>query len=289
MPSVLMVNLLTLSPSNYFLSGHRIWDLEFNDDRFKEEAANWTNKYLVGPHIYSQCADTYFVGGYKVVDTDSDYIRTYKDLPPHDIIYFSIYVTLIDKWMPLSNMYFLFDRRAYAVPVFLLDYTHDFPTDICGDPAINDLHEINIIGKVKHPNPELTLRIGTVTHYDPSVRSFGFRDIILLFRNATEDEVAQVCGNSDVTLPLSECACKEGQFKPLVSPCEQCNAACQTCMGSSPSQCFECSNQYFYDGWECTKCMDYCLTCSTDLGGKCTKCESGAILDLEGNCQSKRI
>jgi len=257
-----------------------IRDLESNEyNAFMSDVAKWSSSAKVSsPTIYTLCSSTYMIGGPDADDAHT-FFKRYSGLPAHDMIYFSLTLSLIDNWHTSSSVAILFDQQDYDVGLFLTDTT-SFPQDECGEAAY-DLTGIRFYGKVKHKGTSLTLRITTVEH-DSDVKSIGFKDITLLFRSFTDDErykpdtiKANNCALASIPLQLKECQCLEGQYVDSTGSCQSCDPLCKTCLGPSTSQCLSCSENAFFDGTECAQCDSSCATCSGATETDCLSCNGG--------------
>jgi len=279
------------SALSFNINGVMIKDLEATDATFADEAAYWNgtaHSHSITTHLpaplYSQCGTNYVLGGSPVLSSDGSFQRKYKNIPPHEIIYYSIHLTLMNKWNSGSSIIILFDQDSFGAGVFLMDYIDDFLSDACGD-GDNDLPGIRIYGKAEHDEKSLNLRVLSTSHDSGEDRSFGIRDVVLLFRNKTDDEEeSQMCAVSSVPLHLGNCTCGEGFYEfPLGSGnCEECDDLCQTCLGPLTSQCMTCADDAFFNGTHCQKCHSSCETCSGPSDTDCLTCSSSDYFILGG-------
>ena len=262
-------------------------DLESTDAAgFGVEATQWTVSEVITSSIYTDCGGTQLLGGAGVLQTDATYQRTYKNLPPHDMIYYSLRIMLIDTWYFNASVVVLFDPKHYIIPALLFE-TADFTSNSCGNSGLNDLPLLKAYGKTTHTDSSLTLRVTSNTFYDPATRSYGFRDINLVFRNSTDQDTDGYCKIAGTTVRLRSCACPEGQYNDPSAGCKPCNTLCKTCLGPSASQCMECGPGAFYDGLSCSACSTGCSSCTGSAADQCTTCDSGYFFFSNKACISQ--
>jgi len=271
--------------------GNKRLDLESDvASVFHADAAFWTGSVsdpyapstpLTGT-LYDTCGSKIFMGLKNSFTSAIQFHRKYKDLPPHDIIYYSMQLSLLDGWYYDSSAIVLFDHQDYGVGVFLMDSAAHFLTSTCGDPFGQDLPEVHLYGKAEHTGKTLTLTVLGNSHSFAD-KFLGFRDISLIFRNKTvaeedEDDPRQFCGlAAGAALRNSNCKCGVGFFNEpygVDGACEPCDPLCKTCLGELPSQCMTCADDAFYDGEECQICHPSCKTCYGPEDYNCLTCES---------------
>jgi hypothetical protein len=93
--------------------------------------------------------------------------------------------------------------------------------------------------------------------------------------NECEDEM--ICEENEF------CLNTEGSYKCLV-----CNKACQTCSGSTASDCTKCASKHYRDvNGVCRPCHVSCVSsCSDDTSESCDMCDKGWIQNtVNGACQ----
>ncbi len=96
--SALTINgIFTQSPLANPPIGNELRDLESNTTYFQTETSYWTASNTVSPSIISsQCDGIWLLGGYGVTTTSTPFTRAYSSLPPHNAIYFLIFIWYID-------------------------------------------------------------------------------------------------------------------------------------------------------------------------------------------------
>src|SRR5690349_14004378 len=110
------------------------------------EAASWSISGIFNTSLpkFSLCNDTYLLGGYNILMPGKSFSRTYRDLPPHDIIYYSMNFWLIDSWDYGDSFTFLFDSKS-VTPWNHLSFSANFTNiDYCGSHNWNDQRDVRI-------------------------------------------------------------------------------------------------------------------------------------------------
>jgi len=261
--------------------GYQIKDLVLTDQNFIIEAASWTipPSSLISSARVSKCAGSYLLGGYDITQANAVFTRTYENLQDHAMIYFSLYIWLIDTWNPGDTFTIQFDD-------FLLDFwadfsSSDFPSNVCGSSSPNGLSNLRIIGMVPHSEPSLTLKITTY-----SGGSIGLRDLTFLCYNSLVliSDLAY-CGNWPFSTTLiCQCGLSESSFGS--GGCETCSIECESCFGPSSGECYACKDGYWFDGTRCQACDSACKTCYGGENGQCSTCKPGYYLYLNTTCLS---
>jgi len=278
---------------NYSLNGIMLRDLESNEvNAFMADVAKWSSSTAVtSPTIHSLCGSTYMLGG-PDADVAHTFSRRYLGLAEHDVIYYSITVSLIDNWHLGDSFAILFDQRSYGIGLFMMDTT-SFPQNECGASS-NDFTGVRYYGKAIHSGPTLTLRVATMSHHD-DVKSLGVRDVTLLFRSFTDEEKNKRartnidknnCALGSIPIEMGECKCLEGQYLDSHGVCQSCDPLCKTCLGPLTSQCLSCSQNAFFDGTQCAECHSSCATCLGSTETDCLSCNSGDYIFNGKACSS---
>lgn len=272
--------------------GYEIRDLNQNDASFIQDTSAWSATILRSTHIYSQCNQTYLLGGYTVLGPTSPssqvpmqgqyFERVYQNLPPHNAVYFSLTFWAIDSWdYPTDSFQLRFDNKV--MNGWTLSYT-DFVSSLCGNPNYKELPNIRIFGSFNHNALSLDMRVISQMDQATDDESFGFRDINLLFTNSSVSD--GICGRAPITVSPRQCTCTEGSYANPAgsSTCVSCDPACKSCFGSTASSCYQCADGYYYNGTQCVLCVSSCATCFGPANNQCLICKSGYFLFNNNTC-----
>jgi len=275
-------------------NNYMITDLTGKDDAaFALEVDDWssTSTNIINPDLYgtygvSPATPVFIMGGPTVLKTYGGFDRTYINLPPHNIIYFSMTVYMIGNWHYDSSFQIFFGKKSFTLGLFLMDYVTDFSTSAL-NTGLKDLPAIRVYGKARHRTSPLDFRVQLST-LDGEEKSLGFRDITLLFRTYTEEnpENNQMCGITEVPLQLNQCPCFESMYQDSNGLCKACDPLCKTCLGPATSQCLSCADNAYFDGEKCAECDPSCATCNGGTDTDCIKCNAGDFLLHKNACIS---
>jgi len=236
---------------------------------------------------YYECDGTYLLGGYDWKPTGSQlnefFSRQYTDLPPHKTIVYSFTIWNIGSWdlsgHPITNepdrIQFQFDNlpviEGYQDPIWT--GTEVRPGN-------------KILGRIAHTSSSLLLKFISQLDEDSLNESFGIRDIKLIFTDETLGADYQ-CAFSWDGLPFQSqvmCPCSSSQYQSAAtSACTSCDSACVSCFGSGPENCYECAEDFYFDGTACTACDSSCSDCIGSGANQCISCSSGYVL-FNGVC-----
>jgi len=154
----------------------------------------------------------------------------------------------------------------------------------CGG-SLYDYPSIITTGQVSHSIDSLTFKIQSVI--SSSSVSFGFRDVSLIFLNASTTPATSACSYSNTVLSVSSCLCSSGEYKSSSAiGCSSCDSACESCLGSSQDQCTSCKQGYSFYNQECSQCDSSCEQCTGASESDCITCPSGSYLYWNGTCLS---
>jgi len=193
------------------------------------------------------------------MNVGSYFERNYTDLPPHDLVAFSINFTLIDSWDSTDSLAIQVDEKDVARLYVTKGFGASFNATLCGNVTRKDAKDAILSGKTPHTGSKMKLR---VMNYMDSVsvdESFGFRDVQLIFLNSSSESPTTTSWCSMTpnfttvgTNMTTKCNCT------VISPgiCESCPANCSSCIGSTSSDCLECASGYSFYGDSC-KCAGY--------------------------------
>jgi hypothetical protein len=99
------------------------------------------------------------------------------------------------------------------------------------------------------------------------------------------DAGCQKCSN---TMPSQCITCLSGYFLQSDNTCQPCQSPCKTCSSSSSSSCLSCYNNAFLSGTQCLQCNtnSNCLTCSQSNTSLCLTCPYGYSLNSANTCSA---
>jgi len=255
-----------------------IQDLHLEGADFEGQSLEWTVSSLNNSSRVSSCNGHSILGGYNI---GADLAKTYTSLPPHNIVYYSFSIYLIDKWDQLS------DQLQIKLPGLstTLQGFNWLPRAgyLCGNPTIKDIGEMKVTGKVLHTGSSFTIQLNDFLNDPSNIESFGIRDVLLKPGNKSQGESSEFCG-SFVSSPSSSvfCDCPFGKYKNGTS-CSKCHSACESCYGPTAKDCYRCKPSAFWGPNGCEICSIGCNSCSSS--STCSKCQSGFFLyDFEQKC-----
>jgi len=286
--------------SGYNLDGTRLKDLYSTDSAsLTSESAPWVISSTSSSNRVTQCGPKYYFGGANILNPHGSFSRQYINLPPHDIIHFSISFALYDTvditdYIKISfgSVEFLTQTNPAATPIG----TNIILTNIspCGNGNKGGFFTFQ--GKALHTGDSVTLTLTSEFDEVAANENFGFRDINLLFLYADPGDATGRClqmSDMHFTETTNLCPCNPGSY-PSSSPpnCFYCDQSCSLCMGPSSSLCLDCKPTFFWNGTDCRcrddqaavqgQCLDCHDTCSTCYGpapAECSKCFQGRYMD----------
>jgi len=233
--------------------------LESNTTAFIDEVADWNATDLRDPLIYSQCADTYLLGGISRLGNstsqmDHYYQRIYTNLPPHTMIKYTFTFWALGYWRNESaDDYVQLSFDSQIVNNLTVDVAN-FPSDLCGSSNIKDLRDYRVFGIIGHSSSTLDLRVISKLTQSGN-RVIGIREINFLFDTGPPRDNYH-CGRAPISIPNDECPCIEGKYYDGVS-CQFCDSSCSSCYGPSLNECFQCKIPGIFDGTNCyVTCTD---------------------------------
>jgi len=287
MPPNSLFLILFLLPliQSYNFNGYQIKDLVLTGSNFISEVASWNipPASISSPQRYYICNGTYILGGFGVTLAGAIFKKTYKNLKPHSMIYFSINFWLIDSWDAGDTFSIKFDNTRLE---FWDDITFDdFQPDVCGLAAFSDLPYLQIVGKVPHDQPTLTIQVLSQLDQPSSDESIGFRDVTFhFFDNPVLISAPSYCGNFTLASDLT-CDCPMDEYSDGYGGCGgSCRIECQSCFGPTASECFACNDGFWFNGVSCEPCHSSCKTCYGRENGECSTCQDGKLLYLNNTC-----
>ena len=175
--------LIVLSHIHFSQLSYRIQDLNKNDEEgFAQQVALWTDQNSISSNLdYSRCNGSYLLGGYHALKSNTHFQKTYRNLPAHDTIYFSISLYVIDYWTQSDQIYvYIFTHLVFRSVWSKNNSTNN----ICGNPDYNDFGLVIAEGNNYHEAEAIRLRIYSSDNSNNS--SYGFRDIVIVFENQTD-------------------------------------------------------------------------------------------------------
>ena len=275
-----------------------IKDLTANDETsFKTEALSWTLTKFLNPaqRVYN-CNNIYYLGGYGLNSIAPTHTKIYSNLSSHDIIHYSITLTLIDSWNPDDAVLIRFDSISIK-PFYDIDYPN-FPAFTCGG-TFKDLVHFQVQGKMPHNSSSLNLTIISASDQDSTNEALGIRDVVVVFLTNTSSQPQQMFAqapNFNLLSQFKHTCGGTGTYNFTTNSCATCHANCSLCFGVASSQCLECTTGYAFYGDQCLLCFYQSndkITCFTECQGTrvlhstlfhtCV-CPSGKMLNYDDTC-----
>lgn len=257
------------------------------------EAVEWSMFGLINSsNNITSCGsagNSAIIGGIGVFNYNGYIQRIFYNLPPHNIVYFSISFFLIDNFQTGDHATVTIDSKTFSTGDFSLSKSL-FPTNICG-ASQNDLLSFYVLGKVFHSTNTITIKITSKVNQNPNTASFGVRQVTVNFANAFANDTEGTCSSSSqIDVADNSCGCRVGTYQnPLdTSQCLACHSLCQTCFGPNPTQCYMCnlSAQASWVNGECIKCDSTCATCFGPSSNQCTRCANTNFHKYDYSCPS---
>ena len=223
------------------------------------------------------------VGGTGAVQAYGDAsIRTYEDLPDHNMIFFTIYVLILDGWSSSDSFSLKFDDIEVEFEAFP-DGQTSFPTNACREGSERVGFQTTLQGKIPHEGSQLTFKLINKVTQDLLDRYLGFRSVSLLFATVpVASRTTKLCGDLRAISHPNNCLCPEGSYYDGAD-CIGCDPACRMCLGPSRSDCVICATDYMFNGTHCIKCHLSCEECFGETVNECTKCKSDKFL-IDTSC-----
>lgn len=270
---------------------------------FVSQASTWSSATLTNNvNTYSVCGGVYIMGGYGVLSGSNTYgeyfSKTFYNLQPHEMIYFSFNLFEIDSLDKNDFMQIRFDSRSFSSTWNMSSGNYNTSINYCGNPVsgvsgknYSDLVDVYIFGRAAHSGTTLTVQFVTMNaNGTSSDESYGFRDLYLLFAN-TSSPIAttqDMCAYSpSQVFSRGNCSCSTGYYYSYdSSSCSPCDELCTACFGASASMCYRCISGAGWNGTACVRCHSSCAECSGSSAGQCSACHSSEILYKGAYCIS---
>ena len=238
------------------LLGNILKDLESNDlASFQIETSFWngTNRKS-GKPLFALCDQKYYIGGFNLTRALPAFSRNYTNLPPHNVIYYSVTFQIIDSWDVADQFLLQFDNVNITSFKSAAHSRISADRNRCGKD-MNETIPMVFEGKISHSSISLNFVFFGGHDQDSTDESIGFRDIIFDFRNENPPITNQWCLRTNVTnLTYVKCNCTSSQYETSTFYCETCNSACSSCFGPSDSECFQCAPGFNFSGQNCVPC-----------------------------------
>lgn len=266
----------------FYKLGNNLFDLQGDTrEAFEYEASQWVTSSLITLDIKTSLSEnTYLLGGYNILsNSDREYFqRIYTDLPPHNIISFSIEFWAMGAWNPEYQDTFNLALDSIALNGWDLEQNSDWENRC--DLSHKDL-SFTIQGKIAHNRTGLDFRVIAKLSGPHKDKGFAFRDIHFHFLSTTDEIPNQICTTS-AFIPQRLCKCNLNDYESPV--------------GSG--QCFSLNtNEISIENLENKEpnalvysrllsgiiCDDSCLTCSGTTANDCLSCPSGFELTQIGS------
>ena len=300
-----MVSYLHTPKDIYHLSGYAIQDLETHDGRFPLEAASWhvyrsttqwdaSTEIIVSP-LYSRCDSFYLMGGYEPFQfikgqegpVQSPFIRTFIDLPAHQMFFFKVQIWNIDAYNP--SLYFgifsiSFDSGTYQQ----ICYNELSSPSQCGISSRSD-STLTVLGRRQHSASSLMVKVTPSGSMYYNNLSFGLRALSITLMTTSQGSDT-MCLRTDSLITdqcgTSYCSCPQGQFLNQLNQCSDCHSSCEECFGPTSLDCYTCSpaSRTSYNGLQCVACSQNCAKCSNLVPNKCLTCNEGYLLSFDSTC-----
>ena len=215
------------------------------------------------------------------MNVGSYFERNYTDLPPHDLVAFSINFTLIDSWDATDSLAIQIDETDVARLYVKKGSVATFNATLCGNTTRKDAKDAILSGKTPHTGSMMKLRVMNYMDSVSTDESFGFRDVQLIFLNSSSQStiISSWCSmtpNFTQTTINATTKCNCDVISPGI--CASCPANCTSCIGSTSSDCLECASGYYFNGDSC-KCAGYEFTKNKSCLTSCPSPLTTVILD----------
>ena len=203
------------------------------------------------------------------------------------MIYFRVRFYIIDSWQSPDTVILQFDGRNFSIG----DMSQNklmFTNNHCGSSG-DDAADIFYAGKSNHNGSNVTVRVISNINRRPSVASFGFRKLSLLFVNRSSSDFEMSCVFSTYSLTNNYCGCEYGYYKDTITnKCKPCHQYCLHCFGPLSNQCYACSMNpaASFNGTHCFPCADGCINCFGPASNQCTACDDRHWHKWDYTCQS---
>jgi len=198
------------------------------------------------------------------------------------MIYLSFTMWRVDSWDANDHFILMVDDQIFNITSALF---LNGPANLCGNPVFKELPPMQLFLRTSHNKTTLNLTFISTFTEDSINESFGIRDISIIFRFNLTGELPILYGDG-FRLPAQAVNynCSPGSYPDSPTTCAMCDISCKYCYGPSNAECFECANDYFYDGEVSSKCDALCQACSGSSSNQCTKCNSTQYLNFDGSC-----
>ena len=264
--------------------------MEKNNSCFVSDTPSWSASNLrPSQKIWSTCGGTYLVGGYGILGNDTTawqlgeyFSRTYTNLPPHTMLYFTYSWWAIDSWNGSPDSFQVAVDSTVFAGWNTLSFANYPSSQLCGGTGSSngDLPNIRVFARVLHNSTSATFKMISKLDQISTNEAFGLRDVNFLpiLSPSTAGSTESFCGLASVSIGAKQCSCPEGQYLDSTSTCAPCDSACSSCFGSGANQCYECTAGYSFDGINCFLCTLPCTACSGTALNQCYQCTSGYLL-----------
>ena len=259
--------------SNY---GTEVRDLTSNLSS-SSELSGWTIEAINSSKKYTVCDNSsdYFLGGPDILlAAGHNCTRNYASLEPRDIIYYTILFQLFDYWDGKDTIVLQFGDRTIVMKDFINNYT-DFTNSTCGSALPRPIRRIRLHGKVFHNSSSLTFKVVNTLDQPPSIKSYGFREVVFLLAFNKGNETEPLCSTTNSGKKLLNnygCSCAGSYLAPN-GACVTCDPACSRCFNGTSSGCYSCATNYTFNGTDCVDCDPSCYTCYGPTYDTCIKCK----------------
>ena len=111
-----------------------LYDLDTTGTDFLSDAALWGYNNNEATPVYTDCGGIEILGGHNVLKSGGYFENAYSGLPPHNVVYFSFRVYIVDDWDPTDWVRIRFD----GLELSFHGVGEASSSNICGDPNIPD-------------------------------------------------------------------------------------------------------------------------------------------------------
>jgi len=169
----------------YSFNGYQIHDLQgLTIPALTTDAEQWSvvnPMSVANPPYITLCDRKPILGGQQILDMGGYLERKYEDLPSHNLILVQLEFYIIDDWRNEKGVEMYVDNRKVGLWQDLGSSDMNYE-NICGEPGLNDLGKLVLLGQIKHTGRSMTLKIEQSFQDAAITRSFGIRDLVLSFK-----------------------------------------------------------------------------------------------------------
>ena len=269
-----------------------VWDLcitGYNQSSvdFENNAAKWIyNGFVSGPKFLlcdKTISNPSFAGGPGVVTSPSGYMeRTYVGLASHDIVYYSVTLSLIGAWQSSDSFTIQIDNnplKTYNPSPYLSRFDHMN----CGSSSIASSVPF-MVGKRFHSASSITIRI---SYNISSSVSFAVKDVVMSFATHQASDVNKE--SYQFMLQSSDSVstgCGVSSYKNGSGNCQSCNSVCFLCFGPYATDCYIPHPNAYFNGTYFLSAVTHCIFGDPTGATKCLACGEGYVLDTDSTCKS---